>query len=382
MRNELYADGDLVLYGPRIIIPAALRRRTLAHLHDSHRGVEASKRRAQQTVFWPGINSDIANTVGACEACQVLQPRQQQEPWMNDDNPTRPFESVSADFFVVAGKSFLVIVDRLSGWPVVIPCRNDTTASATVRAFCRYFREVGVPLCLRTDGGPQFTSSEFQRSMERWGVRHHVTSPHYPQSNSHAEAAVKAIKYLILKTAPSGNIECEEFDRGLLELRNTPNPSGRSPAQILYGHPLRSCVPAHPQSFSKEWQEKTEDCDRRAAARTKEDKERYDQQAHPLPMLTIGQQVRIQDPTTHRWDKVGVVMGLSRSRDDEVRLPSGRVWWRNRRFLRPAPYEAEDPLPHFPVAPCSDHGKQPNLNDPPMPPRRSQRLKEKKSARD
>lgn len=105
MRNDLYADGDLVLYGPRIVVLAALRHRTLTHLHDSHRGVEATKRRAQQTVFWPGINSDIANTVHACEACQVLQPSQQQEPWMYDDNPTRPFESVSADFFVVAGKS-------------------------------------------------------------------------------------------------------------------------------------------------------------------------------------------------------------------------------------------------------------------------------------
>ncbi|XP_064077772.1 uncharacterized protein LOC135195486 [Macrobrachium nipponense] len=106
LREDLYADGDLVLYGARVVVPAALRRRTLSHLHDSHRGVEATKRRARQSVFWPGIDSDIANTVRACEACQTLQPSQPQEPVMNDDNPTRPLESVSADFFVVAGKSF------------------------------------------------------------------------------------------------------------------------------------------------------------------------------------------------------------------------------------------------------------------------------------
>ncbi|XP_045122967.1 uncharacterized protein LOC123511049 [Portunus trituberculatus] len=80
LRDHLYADGELVLYGQRIVVPVALRRRTLACLHDSHRGVEATRHRARQTVFWPGIDSDIANTVRACEPCQVLQPSQQQEP--------------------------------------------------------------------------------------------------------------------------------------------------------------------------------------------------------------------------------------------------------------------------------------------------------------
>ncbi|XP_068235531.1 uncharacterized protein [Palaemon carinicauda] len=376
--ENLSTDGDLVLYGARIVVPAALRRRTLARLHDSHRGVEATKRRARQTVFWPGINSDITSTVRACESCQMLQPSLQQEPLLNDDHPTRPFESVSADFFSVAGKSFLVVTDRLSGWPVVVPCKGDTTASNTIRIFCRYFREVGVPLRLRTDGGPQFASKDFQDFMMRWGVHHIMSSPHYPQSNGHAEASVKAIKHLILRTSPSGNIDCEEFDRGLLELRNTPNFTGRSPAQILYGRPLRTCVPAHPQSFSEEWQAKSEDCDRRAAARAEQVKLQYDQHARPLPKLEIGQTVRIQDPTSHRWEKVGGIMGFGKSRDYEVRLPSGRVWWRNRRFLRPVPTPGVDPLPHLPVAPCTDIERS-LVSNPQVFPRRSQRLIRKSS---
>ena len=64
--------------------------------------------------FTDATTPSEANTVRACEACQPLQPSQQREPLRNDDQPTRPFESVSADFFQVAGRSFLVIVDRLS----------------------------------------------------------------------------------------------------------------------------------------------------------------------------------------------------------------------------------------------------------------------------
>ena len=345
LRDSLYADGELVLYGQRIVIPATLRRTTLARLHDSHRGVEATKRRARQTVFWPGIDSDIKNTVEACEPCQLLQPSQQRESLQCDDHPTRPFKSVSADFFQVAGKSFLVIADKLSGWPVIVPCGKDTTSTRMTRMFCCYFREVGVSLRLRTDGGPSFTSADFRNFTERWGVHHVVTSPHYPQSNGHAEAAVKAAKHLIIKTVPTGNIDCKEFDRGLLELRNTSTPTSRSPAQVLYGQSPRTCVPAHPASFLQEWQARTEDCDRRAAARADQVHSHFDQHAHTLPMLSFGQCVRIQDPTSHHWDKVKVVMGHSGPREYQVRLSSGRVWRWNRRRLRPVPSPSDGTSP-------------------------------------
>ena len=175
---------------------------------------------------------------------------------------------------------------------------------------------------------------------------------------------MRSVKHLILKTVPSGNIDCEEFDRGLLELRNTPNFTGRSPAQILYGRPLRSCIPAHPQSFSNEWQAKSEDCDQRAAARAEQVKLKYDQHARPLPRLSVGQTVRIQNPTSLRWDKVGIIMSRGKSREYEVRLSSGRVWWRKCRFLRSVPSPGVDSLPHIPVTPCSDVEKSLIQNPP------------------
>ncbi|XP_066952481.1 uncharacterized protein [Macrobrachium rosenbergii] len=302
IQDELYADGDLILYGARVIVPAALCRHTLSRLHDSHRGVESTKCWARQAVFWPGINSDI--------------------------------------------------VPQLE------------LASHT-----------------RTDGGPLFTSNKFRDFMEQWGVRHGVTSPYYLQSNSDAEAVVKSTNHLILTTIPSGNIDCKEFDRGLLELRNIPNFTGCSPAQILYGRPLRSCIPAHLESFSKEWQVKTEDCHHRAAACAEQVKTQYDQRARLLPRLTVGQHVRIQDPISHRWDKVRVVMSFGRSRDCEIQLPSGHVWWQNHRFLRPVPPPSVDPSPLSPMAPCLDQEKQSLADIPLMSQRRSQRLTEKVHSR-
>ncbi|XP_068234126.1 uncharacterized protein [Palaemon carinicauda] len=122
-----------------------------------------------QTVFCPGINADIKSKVKSCEACQLLLPSKQQEPFMYDDHPSLPFESVSADFFHVAGKSFLVIADRLSGCPVAVSCGHDTAATRVTKMFCVFFREVGVPLRLRIDGGPPFSSHDFKQFADRSG---------------------------------------------------------------------------------------------------------------------------------------------------------------------------------------------------------------------
>jgi len=113
--DNLYRDEELILFEPRIVVPSTLRQEVLARLHDSHRGVEATKRRARQIAWWPSINLDITNAVRSCEPCQVLLPSQQQEPMLTEEAPTKPFKSVSADFFSGAGKSFLVYVDQLSG---------------------------------------------------------------------------------------------------------------------------------------------------------------------------------------------------------------------------------------------------------------------------
>ena len=69
----------------------------------------------------------------------------------------------------------------------------------------------------RSDGGPQFASRQFNQFLKRWGVSGAPSTPHYHQSNGHAEAAVKAMKKLIATTTVKGDLDDENFQRGLLE---------------------------------------------------------------------------------------------------------------------------------------------------------------------
>ena len=235
--------------GARIVVPAVAWRSVLKRLHTSHQGIERTKQRARQTVWWPSINNDITTTVKTCDSCQQYQCSQQKEPLLNQPIALRAFEAASADFCHHAGKTFLVYADRWSGWTEVYPV-SSTTAKNTIRGFCHFFASLGVPVRLRTDGGPPFTSHEFGQFLMRWGVQHEISSPHHPQGNGHAEASVKKMKLLIKEAVPNGNIATEEFMAGLQELRNTPGPSNVSPAQLLFGHPLRSFLPALPESLN------------------------------------------------------------------------------------------------------------------------------------
>ncbi|KAK3860124.1 hypothetical protein Pcinc_033805 [Petrolisthes cinctipes] len=336
VRSLLATDDDFIVYGPRLLIPLSLRRETLERLHDGHQGMERTKRRARQTIYWPGIDRDIENIVSGCSRCRPLLPSHPNEPlWQDSDRPERVFESVSADYFHVAGRTYLVYIDRLSGWPHVTACPRHASADHLIRVLRSVFADTGVPVILRTDGGPQFTSSSVRRFLARWGVEHRVSSPHNPRANGHAEAAVKAVKKLIMTTTERGQLDEDEFARGLLELRNTPKADGRSPAQILFGHPMRSCIPAHHRSFSPQWQLAADDCDAKADHLREQAKIRHDSSARSLPLLHLGGYVDVQDHANGRWDRVGVIVGIGQRRDYLVKMGSGRILWRNRRFLRP-----------------------------------------------
>ena len=130
---------------------------------------------------------------------------------MHDPPPSRPFKDVSADLLGHAGKSYLVYVDRLSGWIKISEFRHNPSSQQVISAIQKFFVDTGVPVRIRTDGGPQFSSSRFRQFLKRWGVIQALSSPHYAQSNGHAEAAVKAMKNQVAKSTESGNVDSDEF---------------------------------------------------------------------------------------------------------------------------------------------------------------------------
>ena len=196
-RHHLTLDNDLIVYGYRLLIPAALRRSILTQLHKAHQGIVRTKERACLSLYWRGIDNDIENMIATCVACQDHLPSQCKEPMIAKPRLTRPFQETAADLCYYAGRQYLIWVDCYTDWPIIVSMGKDTTATHLMTAFRKIFAQTAVPDVLWTDRGPQFMAHQFQLFAKQWEFRHCTSTPYYPQSNGKAEATIKSMKKII-----------------------------------------------------------------------------------------------------------------------------------------------------------------------------------------
>ena len=119
---------------------------------------------------------------------------------------------------------YLILADRYSGWPMLKRLTKLNTKSITT-ILDDWLIDMGKPVRLRSDGGPQFRS-EFEDWAKKENITHELSSPNHHQSNGHAEVTVREMKHLLTKTERNW----QKFRLALREYRNTPQFDGLSPS--------------------------------------------------------------------------------------------------------------------------------------------------------
>ena len=334
-RQHLSIEDGLLTHGCQLFIPSQMRPKVLSQLHEAHQGSTRTKQRAHLTVYWPGMDNDIDNMVYACKQCQDYLPSQPKETIMSKPQPQRPFQEVAGDFCYHAGRYYLIVVDCYSDWPTIIPMGRNITTSHLNAGLRELFSRTAIPNIFWSDRGPQFTSREFQSFACQWGFHHQISTPHYPQSNGRAEAAVKSMKRIIRAAWHGRCINEEKLCSALLQYRNTPSrKDGVSLAQKLYGHPIQDVLPAHHNSFAPEWQRSNQEAKKQVEATLKASQRYYNTGAHALPKIQMGTNVAVQDHRTRLWDTYGVVTAIGPQWQYHIKTHRGSVLIRNRLFIR------------------------------------------------
>ena len=83
-KYELSSLNGCVLWGTRVVVPTAGRKRILDDLHETHQGASRMKARAQMVVWWSGLDKSIEEMVSNCLPCQssrLLPPAAPLHPW-------------------------------------------------------------------------------------------------------------------------------------------------------------------------------------------------------------------------------------------------------------------------------------------------------------
>ena len=343
-RHDLHILDGVICYKDRIVIPSALQKNVLEVIHGAHQGVSGMVNRVEESVFWPGITTDIIKTRGKCMTCTKNAPSQPSGKPVPPPTPSYPFQYVVLDYFSLQGRNFLIIGDRFSGWLSIYETGEGQFDGKTLvkhfRAWCEVFN---IPEEVSSDGGPQMMSTIFQENLKAWDVKHRVSSSYFPHSNCRAELAVKTGKRILKDNiGPDGSIDNNKFMRAIMQFRNTPmQDCRRSPAQIVYGRQLRDFLPTVHNKLRplKDWSVTQEHKERMMAKRRECDGQRWERNTKEYSTLDIGTPVAIQNQTGKnptKWDKTGVILENNPHSQVMVRVDgSRRITRRNRKFVKP-----------------------------------------------
>jgi hypothetical protein len=152
-----------------------------------HQGIYKTFNKIREHFIWKSMNSDIAERVRHCTLCGLSKPAQNTRfGLLPSEVAERPFQKLFLDYVGKHPRSksgntmILVCVDAFSKFVWLIPVREATTL-VTVKALRdRVFSAFSVPCVLVSDNAKCFVSKEFKQFCFGLGIKHDITTPHYP----------------------------------------------------------------------------------------------------------------------------------------------------------------------------------------------------------
>ena len=190
-----------------MVIPPQGLATVLSLLHEGHPGITRMKTLARGYVWWPGMNSELEDSVKYCSKCQEhqrLPAKALMQPW---EWPNRPWAHIHVDYTgPIEGKMVLIMVDAHSKWLEALVV-NSATSQTTIEKLCSVFATHGLLEVLVLNNGSIFTSAEFDEFINRNRIKHLTSAPYHPASNGLAERAVQTIKTALKKATIGTSLE-------------------------------------------------------------------------------------------------------------------------------------------------------------------------------
>ena len=182
---------------PKSIIPTVIK-----EMHDKfgHFGVGKTYSVIRRYYFWPKMIKHIQRHVESCSLCRrekLIADKYQLE---TTEIPAQLFTKVSVDLMVdlpishKGNKNILVMVDHLTGYPIVEAIPNKEAPTVAEAIYNKLIMEHTCPKILLSNNGKEFTNDTLAYVCDTFATDQHFTSPYMPQSNGKTENFNKFLK--------------------------------------------------------------------------------------------------------------------------------------------------------------------------------------------
>ncbi|KAG8176531.1 hypothetical protein JTE90_020365, partial [Oedothorax gibbosus] len=176
LQSELHIEDGLICRGQRLVIPRACRKEILQRIHVGHRGIVSCKNLARQSLYWPGLSSEVEMMVTNCQICQPHQKQNIKEQLLDRPIPDRPWQRVAIDFFHLSSVTYMLVIDYFSKY-IEVQHFHNTTSQSVINALKICFARFGIPEEIVADNGPPFDSSEFNKFCKDSDIFFYPSSP-------------------------------------------------------------------------------------------------------------------------------------------------------------------------------------------------------------
>ena len=239
------------------IIPESLRALVFHTLHDKlHQGPEKSCDLIATFYYWPSMHNDIQYWTRCCPQCQKCKVTRHNRQLLQSF-PSKPprLRFVHADicgpFEESNGfKYILSVKDRATGFLITIPLSNRTTKSVLHGFSTQFVGILGVPNCIVTDNGAEFTSHAFEEFCASLGIEHRNTTTYHPACNGAVERVHRTLK-VALRALQESSLWSEHLPLITLMINNQITDCNTyTPYQHTFGQPsnLPGAFVYHPET--------------------------------------------------------------------------------------------------------------------------------------
>lgn len=327
VKDELHFEDGVLFRNHRTVVPSQLQPKILKVVHEAHLGIEKTLAYARERFYWPNMSAQVKQLVQSCAVCEQFTRSNQKEPLRQDKSPEYPWQRISVDVFEYAGRYFIAIIDAYSGFLICKGLANKTSRHI-IDVFLNIFAYFGYPTQIRADNSP-FGSREFEDFANSSNIIFTFSSPRYAQSNGLAEKGVSIAKNIVKRCCEENKLN--EIDYRVLLYNTIPVASMKmSPSQLFFGRQIKCKIPMAGELLKRQMISEPE-VQKKIEKKKLVQKQYYDRQAKPLPLLNIGDRV-IFKKNGKEW----YYGKIARKRSDRSYIivdDSGSYFRRNRRHI-------------------------------------------------
>lgn len=255
-QTELCFQGNILLRGTRMYMPASLQTRAMELAHEGHPGMSQMKRRLRAKSWWPKMDQHIEQFVKQCVGCTLVSAPPPPEPMKRTELPSQPWQHLAMDFLgpLPSGHHVLVLIDYYSRY-FEIEIMTKIDSKATITRLRAIFARFGLPLSITADNGRQFISQEMKDYLELHNIRLINTTPFWPQMNGEVERQNSSLlKRMIIYQSTEGDWR-DHLHKYLLMYRSTPHTvTLRSPSELMFGRNIRDKLPSVHQPVETDYE--------------------------------------------------------------------------------------------------------------------------------